>query len=96
MTTRQKTKQKKMDMEGYFRAIQEDIARMATKEDLARVMVNIGDTKAELALLSTRTNAGFKELREDIQGITETMVTKVDFGRLLREELEKFFSHARA
>jgi uncharacterized protein YecA (UPF0149 family) len=88
MATQLKTKKKKMGLDEYFRAIQMDIARMATKD--------------ELALLSTRTDVGFKEvraelrgLREDIKRITEAAVTKADFARMLREELEKFLLHVR-
>ena len=79
------------------------ISNLVTKEEFDRAISNLvskEEFKQSLAKVATKielnaVRADIKELREDVQQITEAMVTKADFGRILHEELEKFFTLAR-
>ena len=67
-----------MTLEGFASAIQTDLARMATKNDLWPIQRDMKTLTADL-----------KEVRHDVKWITDTMVSKADLANTLGEELAK-------
>ena len=65
-------------MEDFAAAIQKDLARMVTKDDLLPIQRDIRTLHANL-----------KDVRDDVKMITETMVSKADLAETLAEELAK-------
>jgi len=88
MPTKAKPKKKKITLDDFAVAIQRDLARMATKQDLAGLHRDVGEllenmvTKLDLKQIHGR----LSELSQDVKTVTEVMVSKADL-ETLREEL---------
>ena len=75
-------------MEGYFQAIQQDLARMATKNDIQQI-------HGEMERGFKNVDASFKnvyhqigEVRDDVKRLNEIMVSKADLAETVRRELD--------
>lgn len=75
-------------MEGYFQAIQHDLAGMATKNDIQQ-------SRAEMERGFKHVEASFKnvyhqigEVRDDVKRLNEIMVSKADLAETVRRELD--------
>src|SRR5438067_12753501 len=79
--TKPKPKEKATNVEGFFRAIQEDLVAvrrdMATKDELRQIRGEMV-TKAEL-----------REIRDDVKRLTDVVVSKADLANTIREEVDK-------
>ncbi len=84
-------KKKPMTLEDFAAAIQTDLARMATKDDIRRIskdMVKKADLWPIERDLKTL-DKNVRELREDVKAVTDVMVSKADLANTLNEELAK-------
>ena len=88
MTTKSKPKKAPKTMEGYFQAIQQDLARMATKNDIQQI-------RGEMERGFKNVDAGFKnvyhqigDVRDDVKRLNEIMVSKADLSETVRRELD--------
>jgi hypothetical protein len=85
-----KVKKKPMTLDDFAIAIQKDYT--ALRKDMAagfaQVRAEMG-TKAELRLLRSEMQIGFKNVNDDVKMITDTMVSKADLSNTLAEELAK-------
>jgi hypothetical protein len=73
-----KSKKKPMTLEDFAVVIQEDIARMATKDDLWPIQRDLKTVASQLG-----------DLRSDVKQITDVMVSKADLANTLGDELAK-------
>src|SRR5258708_3281460 len=75
--TKAKSKKKPMTLDDFAAAIQTDLARMVTKDDLKSMA-----TKDDLHALDQKmvTREEFRELRNDVKMITDTMISKADLA----------------
>ena len=79
------TKKTPKTMDGYFRAIQEDL--LTIHKDMATGFRAIREemaTKQELG----EVRSSIKDLRADVKMITDVMVSKADLGETVRRELD--------
>jgi hypothetical protein len=91
--TAKKTKPKKkaMTLDDFALAIQTDLARTATKEDLQAIREEMA-TKADLWPMQRdikTLDKNVRDLRDDVKIITDAMVSKADLANTLAEELAK-------
>lgn len=91
--TAKKTKPKKkaMTLDDFALAIQADLARTATKEDLQAMREEMA-TKADLWPMQRdikTLDKNVRDLRDDVKIITDAMVSKADLANTLAEELGK-------
>jgi len=86
--TAKKTKPKKkaMTLDDFALAIQKDLARMATKDDIRAIRE---DTKAEIQQLRNEMGIGFRNIDADMKMMADVMVSKADLANTLAEELAK-------
>ena len=82
MATTTPRKKKPLTLDDFAIMIQQDIARMATKDDLNGLAAkdDIEKVRADMRNLASR--ADIRELREDVQRVTEAMVSKADLEAL--------------
>jgi hypothetical protein len=89
MTTKKtKPKKKAMTLDDFALAIQKDLARMATKDDIKAIRDDMA-TKAELQQLRNEMGIGFRNIDADMKMMAEVMVSKADLANTLAEELAK-------
>jgi hypothetical protein len=87
MTAKQtRPKKKPLTLDDFADAIQRDLARMVTKDDLKVIRE---DTKEEIRQLRVETGMGFRNLDADVKMMTDAMVSKADLANTLAEELQK-------
>lgn len=87
MDAKHKTKKKKpMTLDDFAVLIQKDLARMATKQDIAEIRE---ETKEGMRQLRAEMGIGFRNVEADVKMITETMVSKADVANTLADELAK-------
>lgn len=67
-----------MTLEDFATAIQKDLARMATKDDLWPIQRDIKTVASQL-----------RDVRGEVKHITDVMVSKADLANTLAEELAK-------
>ncbi len=82
-----KRKKKSLTLDRFAVLIQQDLARIATKHDLANFV-----TKDDIWPIQRDVNTLISQMRDvrgDVQMITETMVSKADLANTLAAELEK-------
>jgi hypothetical protein len=85
-----KPKKKPMTLEDFAVAIQKDY--LSLRKDVAAGFAQVRAemaTKAELRLLRSEMQIGFKNMNDDVRMITDTMVSKADLANTLAEELAK-------
>jgi hypothetical protein len=83
-----KPKKKAMTLDDFALAIQKDLARMATKDDIKAIRDDMA-TKAELQQLRSEMGIGFRNFDADMKMMAEAMVSKADLANTLAEELAK-------
>jgi hypothetical protein len=76
-----------LTLETFAALIQQDIARMATKDDISG-LASKGDIK-DIKLDIDGLKSSVRELHEDVRNMNAIMVSKADFAETLREELNK-------
>jgi hypothetical protein len=87
MITKQSQKKKKpMTLDDFAVLIQKDLVRMATKDDIKAIRE---DAKEDIRVLRNEMRIGFKNLNDDVQMITDAMVSKADLANTLADELTK-------
>jgi hypothetical protein len=85
-----KPTKKQMTLEDFAVAIQKDY--LSLRKDVAAGFAQVRAemaTKAELRLLRSEMQIGFKNMNDDVRMITDTMVSKADLANTLAEELAK-------
>ena len=80
-----KTSKKPMTLGDFAAAIQTDLARMATKDDIAGLRKDLWPMQRDIKTLT----ANLRDVHHDVKIITETMVSKADLANTLAEELGK-------
>lgn len=83
-----KPKNKQMTIEDFAIAIQRDLARMATKDDFARLAVDIRNVDRKLDGRFRVVYHQMKELRTDVSQLNGIMVSKAELAETLRRELD--------
>ena len=91
--TAKKTKPRKklLTLDDFAEAIQTDLARMVTKEDIQAIREEMV-TKADLWPMQRdlkTLDKNVRDLRDDVKMVTDAMVSKADLANTLADELAK-------
>ncbi len=76
-----------MTLDDFAILIQKDLSRMATRDDLKGLATKDDLWPIQRDIKTLAVNA--RDLREDVQHITDAMVSKADLANTLAEELAK-------
>jgi hypothetical protein len=82
MAAKPKQKKKKLTLDDFAVAIQADIARMATNQDLKNLA-------GDMARGFKEVHGALRDIRDDVKAATDAMVSKADLAETLRTELNK-------